>query len=126
MSTDNFALNQQFQAPQGMPLHPVSQDSSPDQVALYPLLTRSLIFACNTQKNQEKVGNNSPMTTAPKEWHEVFQHSLWKLMSYFPKSHSYYRFPSDIKNPPANSHAYLTAAYLTVVGLETNRLNFQF
>lgn len=121
MPTDSFGLNHQFQTPQytWMSLHPVSQDSSPDLVAQYPLLTRSLVFTYNTQKkSQEKVGNNSQTTTATKEWHKIFQENLWKLMSYFPKSHSYYRF----KNPPANSYA----TYLTVVGLEINGLKFQF
>lgn len=124
MSTDDFGLNHQFQTPQytRMPLHPVSQDSSPDLLAQYPLLTRSLVFTCNIQRSQEKVGNNSQMTTAPKEWHEIFQDSLWKVMSYFPKSCSYYRFTSDFKNPPAKSYA----TYLTVVGLEINGLKFQF
>lgn len=74
------------------------------------------------QKSEEKVGNNSSMTTAPKEWQKILQESLWKLMSYFRKSHSYFSFTSDFKNPPANSYA----TYLTVVGLEINGLKFQF
>lgn len=84
---------------------------------------KSLIFPCNTKKKiQEKVGNNSQMTTALKEWHEIFQDSLWKLMSYFPKSHSCYRFTSGFKDPPANSYA----PYLTVVGLEINEQKLPF